>query len=113
MESYDKTAYQVLLKNMDLLCSVMDARDILTVAHQRQLITVEEKTLIEREESLGAGMRKMLTVLMEKTVGSVFQLFLEVLENHSDELKMWAQYLRGIVLATIITDELKHGEASI
>ncbi len=99
MEACDKIAYNVLKNNFNILCIVdMDVRKISHEATQKGLISAEEKRAIWHSVSrdgISAGVGKMISCIMAKSRNGVFQLFLEVLEGHSD-LKFWADCLRGI-----------------
>ena len=98
MEASDKFAYNVLKNNFRILCIVdMDVRKVSHEATQKGVISAEEKRAIWHSVSrdgASAGVGKMLDSIMAKSRSGIFQLFLEVLEAHSD-LKFWADCLRG------------------
>ena len=98
MEASDKIAYDVLKKNFNILCIVdMDVKKVSHEASQKGLISAEEKRAIWHSvtrDGGSAGVGKMLSSIMDKSRPGAFQLFLEVLEGHSD-LSIWADSLRG------------------
>ena len=124
MGSLDRSSTKVLRNNKCLLCSVLDASEVLPEAAARGLLSQEETGEVQRCE---APMAKFLDLLLERRTGTVvgesrspigmqgrhslhgpgkhssngenlFNILLEVLEL-KEEYRAWAKYLKGMCLA--------------
>ena len=95
MEGGEQVANHVLQNNNFLLCSVLEASEIVSAAVAKGLLSDDEGNEVERcvsEQGSGAGMSKVMELILRRP--SSFNLFLEVLED-KEELKSWAAYLRS------------------
>ena len=97
MERTDKPAYDVLKRNYVILSADLDAMRVANEAVREGLITPEEKGVIGRcvgKYGVGAGVEKLLDLLMLNGEKGAFQRFVEVLEKQED-FAFWADCLKG------------------